>query len=185
MHGKQDRWIKHSLVLGGVVLAVALAYCCLAGWTSGVFFNLVKAVPVLGLFLEYVAPPGDYYKPLVDVAVRELPVQTNVVCRYSGRYVVCIDGIDAPDDGVPPVGIELDAVDGSGDVVLHGRKDAVQPLSRGDGRGYNYHYFYFHVPDEVPRGDTVVFRLSPYGCRREFLRRYPTSRLKVVKMFDK
>lgn len=185
MHEKQDRWVKHSLALGGGFLAAGLACRCLAGWTFGAFFNLVKAVPVLGLLLEDVAPPGDFYTPLVDVAVRELPVRTNVVCRYSGRYVVCIDGIDAPDDGVPPVGIGLDAVDGSGDVVLHGRKDAVQPLSRGDGRGYSYHYFYFHVPDEVPRGDAVVFRLSSYGCRREFLRRYPTSRLKVVKMLDK
>lgn len=178
----QKKWIA-TIVIPVIVCLVGFKVGC-SQWTSE-SFELIKAIPLVGWTIEYVAVPDDYNSPLISVPVYELPVSREFTCKYSGRHLVCIRNIEDRKLENSGVGLQVKVRDKNGKLMFCKEVCDVPIFSRGDGRGYNFHYCYFEVPGDLPKSRTLHMEITSYGNTNAFLKCYPTSKVEVLKMVDK
>lgn len=178
----QKKWIAYAVVSLIACLALSEVLRSKRGSES---FDFFKAIPLLGWTLEYVTVPDDYYLPLASIPICELPSNRDFSCKYSGRHLVCVRGIESRDLETSGIGLKMRVLDENGKALFYKDVHDVPIFSRGDGRGFNFHYCYFNVPQDLPKNKPLSLEVLSYGNTNVFLRCYPTSKVEIVKMADK
>lgn len=183
----QEKKCKLAVLIAVVLFPVVFA---LLGThvRYGDVFEVIKAIPVVGLIVSYNFPPADYYDARIDEPLLTRATAIPFSCHYSGRYEIDVVGYDGSHLDESGVGLHVQVLSNKGHLIYENVCSNSVALSTYDNEDRPYLrfcYFILDLPNDLPLDEPLCLSYDCFGQYESFMTENPQARIVIQKFFDK
>ena len=151
-------------------------------------FEVIKAIPVVGLIVSYNFSPADYYNARLDEPLLTRADAVPFSCHYSGRHEIDVIGYDGSYLDESGVGLHVQVFAKGGHLIYENVCSNSVALSTYDNEDRPYLrfcYFILDLPKDLPLNEPLRLSYDCFGQYASFLKANPQARIFIQKFCDK